>query len=92
MAVGERLTELLKQPQYQPMSVEDQIMIIYAGTSGGLDDLPTKKVLEFEKAFLAHMRDNHPEIATAVVKDKQVTKESAAVLDAAVKIIKAQLA
>jgi F-type H+-transporting ATPase subunit alpha len=89
---GERLTEILKQPQYQPMAVEDQIMIIYAGTSGGLDDLPAKKVLDFEKAFLAHMRDNHPEIAANVVKDKQVTKESAAVLDQAIKTVKAQLA
>jgi len=89
---GERLTEILKQPQYQPMAVEDQIMIIYAGTSGGLDDFPAKKVLEFEKAFLAFMRDNHPEIAGHIVKDKQVTKESAVVLDQAIKTIKGQLA
>jgi F-type H+-transporting ATPase subunit alpha len=89
---GERLTEILKQPQYQPMAVEDQIMIIYAGTSGGLDDFPAKKVLEFEKAFLAHMRDNHPEVAGNIVKEKQVTKESAAVLDQAIKTVKAQLA
>src|SRR5262245_3641284 len=89
---GERLTELLKQPQYQPMGVEDQIMVIYAGTSGGLDDLDTKKVLEFEKAFLAYMRDNHPEIAQAVVKDKGVSDASKAVLDQAIKTVKAQLA
>jgi len=88
---GERLTELLKQPQYQPMAVEDQIMVIYAGTSGGLDDLATKKVLEFEKAFLAHMRDNHPEIAQAVVKEKGVSDASKVVLDEAIKLVKAQL-
>jgi F-type H+-transporting ATPase subunit alpha len=89
---GERLTEILKQPQYQPMAVEDQIMIIYAGTSGGLDDLPAKKVLDFEQAFLAHMRDNHPEIAPAIIKDKAVSDASKTVLDQAVKTIKAQLA
>jgi F-type H+/Na+-transporting ATPase subunit alpha len=88
---GERLTELLKQPQYQPMGVEDQIMVIYAGTSGGLDDLETKKVLEFEKVFLAHMRDNHSEIAQAVVKDKGVSDASKAVLDQAIKTVKSQL-
>jgi F-type H+-transporting ATPase subunit alpha len=88
---GERLTEILKQPQYQPMSVEDQIQIIYAGTSGGLDDLDTKKVLEFEKQFLAYMRDNHPDVAQAIVKDKQVTDASKAVLDQAIKTVKAQL-
>jgi len=88
---GERLTELLKQPQYQPMAVEDQIMVIYAGTSGGLDDLEAKKVLEFEKVFLAYMRDNHPEIAQAVVKDKGVSDASKLVLDEAIKTAKAQL-
>jgi len=66
-------------------------MVIYAGTSGGLDDLATKKVLEFEKAFLAYMRDNHPEIALAVVKEKGVSDASKAVLDQAIKTVKAQL-
>jgi F-type H+-transporting ATPase subunit alpha len=89
---GERLTEILKQPQYQPMAVEDQVMIIYAGTSGGLDDLSAKKVLDFERGFLAHMRDNHPEVAQAIVKDKAVSDASKAVLDQAVKTVKAQLA
>jgi proton translocating ATP synthase F1 alpha subunit len=89
---GERLTELLKQPQYQPIGVEDQIMVIYAGTSGGLDDLDAKKVLAFEKAFIAHMSDNHPEIGVAIVKDKGVSAESKAVLDQAIKTVKGQLA
>jgi len=63
---GERLVEILKQGQYVPARVEDQIMIIYAGTSGGLDDLPAKKVGEFEKAFIAFVNDSHPGIGDEI--------------------------
>jgi F-type H+-transporting ATPase subunit alpha len=65
---GERLTEILKQGQYVPMSVGDQVMIIYAGTSGGIDYLDAKRVGEFEKAFLAHMQDSAPEVAESIVR------------------------
>jgi F-type H+-transporting ATPase subunit alpha len=89
---GERLTEILKQPQYQPMGVEDQVLIIYAGTSGGIDDLPVKKVAEFEKAYLAFVRDNHPEIAEALIKDKGVSDATKAALDRAIQTVKSTLA
>ena len=56
---GEKLVELLKQGQFQPVSVEEQIAVIYAGTSGALDDLPTAKVQEFEKTYVAFLRDNY---------------------------------
>ena len=59
---GARLTELLKQPQYQPMSVMDQILSIYAGTRGFLDEVPVNDVARWEKAFLTFMHDRYQNI------------------------------
>jgi len=64
---GQRLTEILKQPQYQPVPVEKQVMIIYAATSGYLDDVPVDKVTAWEVAFYRYMDANHPEIGEAIV-------------------------
>jgi F-type H+-transporting ATPase subunit alpha len=90
---GERLVEILKQGQYQPMPVAEQVMIIYAGTSGGLDDLPKDKVAEFEKAFLAHVRDTRPELAEKIRSaPKGLPDEAKPVLDEAIRAVKATLA
>ena len=59
---GQRMVELLKQPQYTPYNINDQIVSIFAGAQGYLDDLPVNRVLEFEKALLKHVHDEHPEI------------------------------
>ena len=64
---GQRLTEILKQPQYQPVPVEKQVMIIYAATNGYLDDVPVDKVTAWEAAFYRYMDANHPEIGEAIV-------------------------
>jgi F-type H+-transporting ATPase subunit alpha len=88
---GERLVEILKQGQYVPMTVEEQIMIIYAGTSGGLDDFPSRRVPEFEKAFLRAMRDQNPAIGEGIRSTKQVSDEAKKVLDAAIAAVKAEL-
>jgi F-type H+-transporting ATPase subunit alpha len=55
---GQRLMELLKQPQYNPYPVEEQVVSIWLGTTGKLDDLPTHEVLRFEREFLDHLRRN----------------------------------
>jgi F-type H+-transporting ATPase subunit alpha len=55
LARGERLTELLKQPQYSPLSVEEQVAVIYAGTRGYLDRIPTAQVRRFERELLEHL-------------------------------------
>lgn len=55
---GERLMELLKQPQYTPYAVEDQIVSVWAGTNGYLDEIPVEKVLDFEKGLISHVRHN----------------------------------
>src|SRR5213595_2667860 len=64
---GQRLTEILKQPQYQPVPVEKQVMIIYAATNGYLDDVPVDKVTAWEAAFYRYMDANHPEIGQAII-------------------------
>jgi F-type H+-transporting ATPase subunit alpha len=59
---GQRMVELLKQPQYRPYNVNEQVISIFAGTRGFLDDVPVREVLAFEAAMLKHFRDEHPEI------------------------------
>src|SRR6187402_1720501 len=59
LARGERLTELLKQPQYAPLKVEEQVAVIYAGTRGYLDKIPTSSVGRFEREFLARLHGQH---------------------------------
>jgi len=54
---GYRMVELLKQPQFKPMDVIDQVMAIYAGTKGFLDDVPRPQVLQWQDKFLIYMRD-----------------------------------
>jgi F-type H+/Na+-transporting ATPase subunit alpha len=59
---GQRMVELLKQPQFAPYNVNDQIISIFAGSRGFLDDLPLDQVLDFEKKMLKHIRDEFPEL------------------------------
>src|SRR5579863_3346400 len=68
---GQRLTEILKQPQYAPIPVEKQVMIIYAATFGYLDDVSLEEVGEWETAFYRFMDANHPEVGQAII-DKSV--------------------
>ena len=60
---GARLTELLKQPQFSPLKVEEQVAVIFAGVNGYLDKLPVNKVGEFEQGFLALLRTEHEDAA-----------------------------
>ena len=60
LARGERLTELLKQPQYSPLAVEEQVAVIYAGTRGYLDGIPTAAVGRFEQELLSRLRTPAP--------------------------------
>src|SRR5580700_9169705 len=66
LARGERLTELLKQPQYSPLAVEEQVCSIYAGTRGYLDKIPTKDVGRFEKGMLAYIHAKHAGLLEAI--------------------------
>ncbi len=88
---GEKLVEILKQGQYAPVPVTDQIAIIYAGTSGGLDDVPTDRLAEFEKSFLEYVNATHPEYAEGVLGTGQLSDEGKAALDEAIAAVKKQL-
>jgi F-type H+-transporting ATPase subunit alpha len=88
---GERLVELLKQPQYQPVPVDQQILLIYAGTSGGLDDFPPQLVPEFEKAFLAELRDRLPEASKEVLTSKDLSDGLKAKVAELLKSVKQQV-
>ncbi|OLB47734.1 MAG: F0F1 ATP synthase subunit alpha [Ktedonobacter sp. 13_2_20CM_53_11] len=80
---GQRLTEILKQPQYRPVPVEKQVMIIFAATNGYLDSTPVDKVGEWEAAFYRYMDANHPEIGQEIVEHsvKEKNKMSRELLD-----------
>jgi F-type H+-transporting ATPase subunit alpha len=89
---GQRLVELLKQGQYQPLPAAEQVMMVYAGTSGALDSIPADKVQEFEKAFLAHVRDAAPELAEQIQSaPKGVPEDTAKALDQHFQTVKATL-
>ncbi len=75
LARGSRLTELLKQPQFAPMPVEEQVMVIFAGTRGYLDQIEVSAVTRFETAMLSELRANHPELLEAIRTSKEVTPE-----------------
>jgi len=90
---GERLVEILKQGQYTPYKVTDQVAIIYAGTSGALDDIPAKKVGEFEAAYLEHLNSACPEVADQILAAKKgIPDEAEALLDQAIETVKGQIA
>lgn len=59
---GVRMVELLKQGQYKPMAVADQVLSIFAGVNGFLDDVPVNKVRQFEEDFLAYVKQKHPQV------------------------------
>ena len=73
---GERMVELLKQKQYQPMPVEHQVISIYAGTHGYLDSLPVEKVADFEERLLFYMEHTHSEIPKAIAEEKDISEET----------------
>ncbi len=72
---GERLTELLKQPQFAPLAVEEIVVVLYAGTEGFLDPLPVDKVREFEDGLLTYMREKHADILADIREKKELTDE-----------------
>ncbi|HSI38992.1 MAG TPA: F0F1 ATP synthase subunit alpha [Xanthobacteraceae bacterium] len=73
---GARLTELLKQSQFAPLKVEEQVAVIYAGTNGYLDALPLNKVRPFEEALLLYLRSNHAGILDTIRTSKELSKET----------------
>ncbi len=85
---GYRLTELLKQPQYEPVRLDRQVMTIYAATNGYLDDVPTDKVRSFEAGFTRFMDTTHPEIGAKILQARQIDTETEGALKKAIQEFK----
>ena len=83
LARGARLTELLKQGQFQPMPIEEQVVSIFAGTQGFIDNVPTSDVTRYEAALLSYMRSDKPEILAKIRDTKALDDETAASLKSA---------
>jgi F-type H+-transporting ATPase subunit alpha len=75
LARGARLTELLKQAQFSPLQVEEQVVVIYAGTKGYLDPLPVNAIQRFEKEFLAFLHDSHKSLLDGIRTQKALSSE-----------------
>src|SRR5690606_10763328 len=84
LARGARLTELLKQPQYQPMPVEEQVVAIFSGVRGHLDRIPVSEINRFERQLLGHMRDTHADVLAGIRESGAISEENEKKLEDAV--------
>ena len=87
---GEKTTEILKQPQYEPLPVEKQVVIIWAATNGLLDDVPTNKIAEFESGLYRHLESGYADLLPAIAKEKVLSDETVATLEKAIAEFKRQ--
>jgi F-type H+-transporting ATPase subunit alpha len=92
LARGERLTELLKQPQYSPQSVEEQVCVIYAGTRGYLDKIAVADIGRFESEFLSRLHSKHQGLLDAIRTEKALSKDLEDKLKAALEAFTATFA
>jgi len=81
---GEKITEILKQPQYEPQKVEDQILLIYAATKGFLTDIPTPRLQDWAHRFVSFVHEKYATITDSIVSSKQLSDDSAKALEAAI--------
>ena len=88
LAQGERIREMLKQPQYNPMPVEYQVIIIYAATKKYLLDIEVSRILEFEKEFFEFIDTKYPEVPSAIKAEKVISDETESILVKAIEEFK----
>jgi F-type H+-transporting ATPase subunit alpha len=84
LARGARLTELLKQPQFSPLKMEEQVCVIYAGVHGYLDPIPVNRIRAFEDGLLGALRNEHPEILNEIRDARDLSDATGAKLKSAV--------
>ncbi len=82
---GEKMVEILKQDQYVPLSFEKQIVFLYMGVNGHLDEIPTGQLKSMEKDYLQFLSDQYPEILTDIAEKKEITDDNKANLEKAIK-------
>ena len=81
---GEKITEILKQPQYQPQNVEEQVPLIYAATKGYLTDVETARLQEWSRSFTAYLHEKHPEITDGIRDSKALSDDNSKALVVAI--------
>lgn len=77
---GQRMQEILKQPQYQPMELEQQVVVLFAGTNGYADNVPLDKMAQWQADLLRYVESSHPDLINAIVEKKAITDEIRAAL------------
>jgi F-type H+/Na+-transporting ATPase subunit alpha len=87
---GYRMVEILKQPQFKPMHVVDQVMIIFAGTKGYLDKISNQKVAAWEEQFLRYMREQKPAVRNLLLKERKLTPDIEKQLTSAIEAFQPQ--
>lgn len=75
---GQHLQEILKQPQYEPIPLEHQVIILYAGTNGYADEIPLDQMRNWKQALVRHIEAGYPEIARSIAQEKRITEETEA--------------
>ena len=85
---GRRMQEILKQPQYEPMSLENQVVVIYAGTNGFADNVAIERMRAWETALVRYMETSHPEIGRDITENKRITDDNETKLRAALETFK----
>ena len=73
---GQRMQEILKQPQYEPMALENQVMVIFAGTNGYADNVPVERMKKWETDLVRNLTTSHPELGRDIAEKKQITPET----------------
>jgi F-type H+-transporting ATPase subunit alpha len=85
---GQRMQEILKQPQYAPMSLENQVIVLFAGTNGYADQVPVEKMRQWELELVRYVETSYPEIGKSIDAEKRITDDTRAVLNKALEAFK----
>ena len=84
LAQGQRLQEILKQPQYEPLELEEEVVAIFAGTRGYADKVPVDRITDWERALLRNIESSHPEVIGDIAEKKEITEETESKLHEAI--------
>ena len=91
MGRGKRLRELLKQPQFAPLNLAEQVAIVYAGVKGLIDEVPEDQVTQFSRELRDYLKTNKPEYITKVQTEKVLNEDAETILKAAINEVKSSM-
>jgi len=88
---GKRLREILKQPQFSPLNLAEQVAVVYAGVKGLIDEVPVESVVQFCRELREYLKSNKPDFITKVMSEKQLGDEAEAMLKDAINEVKSSM-